>query len=275
MRRFKWFLIVSFVLASSTLAWACGGGGGEKPSGPTAPAATSPAGKTPTVGEAPQAQAGGGEFSGLADKFDKVTFKVMYQVSTGGATPTQGSITWYKKGDNLRMDIAGGILGQQVSSILIIRPDSSYICSEGSCFEPPAITGGYSALVTQFEKALTDPRACPCTPRKSRWARRRRWRPLTSAAMSPIATSSRPTPSATSPALRRANSRGGGGGIRSLHLARTKMNRVTVTPGSAASTLRLRSGQASSACHYASPSPPDVPYRSLSLSEGAATEPSM
>jgi hypothetical protein len=157
MRRFKWFLIVSFVLTSSVLAWACGGGGGEKPSGPTAPAATSPAGKTPTVGETPQAQAGGGELSGLADKFGKVTFKVTYQVSTGGATPTQGSITWYKKGDNLRMDIAGGILGQQVSSILIIRPDTSYICSEGSCFKPPAIAGGYSALVTQFEKALTDP----------------------------------------------------------------------------------------------------------------------
>jgi hypothetical protein len=158
MRRFKWFLIVSFVLTSSTLAWACGGGGGEKPSGPTAPAATSPAGKTPTVGETPQAQAGGGEFSSLADKFANATFKVTYQLSTGGATPTQGSITWYKKGDNLRMDIAGGILlGQQASSVLIIRPDTSYICTEGSCFTPPTITGGYSVLVTQFETALTDP----------------------------------------------------------------------------------------------------------------------
>jgi hypothetical protein len=157
MRRSKWFLLVSFVVISSMLAWACGGGGEEKPSGPTAAAATSPAGKTPTVGETPQARAGGGELSGLADKFGKATFKVTYQLSTGGANPTQGSITWYKKGDNLRMDIAGGILGQEVSSILIIRPDNSYICSGGSCFEAAGVAGGYSALVTQFEKALTDP----------------------------------------------------------------------------------------------------------------------
>jgi hypothetical protein len=150
MRRSKWLLLVSLVFISSMLTWACGGEE-QKPSGPTAPAATSP------VEETPQAQAGGGEFGGLADKFGKATFKVTYQVSTGGATPTQGSITWYKKGDNLRMDIAGGILGQQVSSVLIIRPDISYICSEGSCFEVPAIAGGYSALVTQVEKALTDP----------------------------------------------------------------------------------------------------------------------
>lgn len=156
MRGSRWFLLVSFVVISSMLAWACGGGG-EEPSGPTAPAATSPAGETPEAGTTPEAQQGGSEFSGLADKFGKVTFKVTYQLSTGGATPTQGSITWYKKGDNLRMDIAGGILGQQTSSILIIRPDTSYVCNEGSCFESPTVAGGYSVLVTQFEKALTDP----------------------------------------------------------------------------------------------------------------------
>jgi hypothetical protein len=150
MRRSKWFLLVSLVFISSMLTWACGGEE-QKPSGPTAPAATS------AVEETPQAQAGGGEFGALADKFGKATFKVTYQVSTGGATPTQGSITWYKKGNNVRMDIAGGILGQQANSVLIIRPDTSYMCSEGSCYEVPAIAGAYSALATQSEKALTDP----------------------------------------------------------------------------------------------------------------------
>ena len=49
-----------------------------------------------------------------------------YQLSGGGAAGTQGSMTWYKKGDNLRMDIAGEIEGQQTSAILIMRPDTSY-----------------------------------------------------------------------------------------------------------------------------------------------------
>jgi len=159
MRRSKWFLLVSFVVISSMLAWACGGGGGEKPSGPTAPAATSPAGKTP------QAQAGGGEFSGLADKFGKATFKVTYQLSGGGATPTQGSMTWYKKGGNLRMDIAGEVAGQAGNAILIILPDTTYYCTSapemaegGTCFSAPSgATGGVGDMVSEFEKTLTDP----------------------------------------------------------------------------------------------------------------------
>jgi hypothetical protein len=171
MRRSKWFLLVSFVLISSMLAWACGGGGEEKPSGPTAPAATSPAGKTPaagetpTVGETPEAQAGGGEFSGLADKFGKATFKVTYQLSGGGAAATQGSMIWYKKGDNLRMDIAGEVAGQQGNVILIILPDTTYYCTSapemgesGTCFSAPSEAGqGVSQTAADLEKTLTDP----------------------------------------------------------------------------------------------------------------------
>jgi hypothetical protein len=165
MRRSKWLLVVSFVVISSVLAWACGGGGEEKPSGPTAPAATSPAGKTPTVGETPQAQAGGSEFTGLADKFGKATFKVTYQLSGGGATPSQGTMTWYKKGDNMRMDIAGEVQGQQENVILIIRPDTSYYCTSapevgegGTCFSAPSEAGqGVTQTAAELEKTLTDP----------------------------------------------------------------------------------------------------------------------
>jgi hypothetical protein len=159
MRRSRWLLVVSFVVISSVLAWACGGGGEEKPSGPTAPAATSPAGKTP------EAQEGGGQFGDLAEKFGKATFKVTYQLSGGGAAATGGSMTWYKKGDNLRMDIGGEVEGEQTSAILIVRPDTSYYCSEmpemgegGTCFSAPTETGqGAGEMVAELEATLTDP----------------------------------------------------------------------------------------------------------------------
>jgi hypothetical protein len=166
MRRSRWLLVVLFVVISSMLAWACGGGGKEEPGAATAPAATSPAGRTAEAGKTPEAQGGGGQFGDLAGKFGKATFKVTYELTSGGeAGVTEGSMTWYKKGDNLRIDIAGEFEGQQTSAIFIMRPDKSYMCSEaaaagegGSCFEMPSTAGqGVGDIVAELEKTLTDP----------------------------------------------------------------------------------------------------------------------
>jgi hypothetical protein len=165
MRRSRLLLVVSFVVISSLLAWACGGGGEEKPSGPTAPAATSPAGETPAAGKTAEAGAGGGEFGDLIGKFNQATFKVTYQLSGDGANATQGSMTWYKKGDNLRMDMTDEAGGQQTSAIFIEGPDKSYFCSNGpevgggsSCFAVPAGQGtGVSDIAAGLENTLTDP----------------------------------------------------------------------------------------------------------------------
>ena len=159
MRRSRWLLVVSFVVISSMLAWACGGGEKEEPGAATAPAATSPAGETP------EAQAGSGELAGLADKFGKATFKVTYQLSGAGAGVTEGSLTWYKKGDNLRMDMTSESGGEQTSAIFIVRPDTSYYCSNGSevggagsCFATPSDEGvGMGDTAAELEKTLTDP----------------------------------------------------------------------------------------------------------------------
>ena len=165
MRRSRWLLLLSFVVISSMLAWACGGGGEEKPSGPTAPAATSAAGKTPGAGTTPAAGGGGGDFSGLAEKFGKSTFKVTYQLSGAGAGITGGSMTWYKKGDNLRIDMTSESGGQQASLIMITLSDKSYLCTStpelgggGSCFVTPSSEGtGVSEMVSGLESTLSDP----------------------------------------------------------------------------------------------------------------------
>jgi len=171
MRRSRWLLVLAFVVISSLLAWACGGGGEEKPSGPTAPAATSPAGETPEAGETPtlektpEAAEGGGEFSGLAEEFGKSTFKVTYELSGAGAGVTEGSMTWYKKGDNLRMDMSGEFEGEQTSAIFIMRSDKSYFCTNaagmgegGFCFETPGTEGeGIGQIATELENTLADP----------------------------------------------------------------------------------------------------------------------
>jgi hypothetical protein len=165
MRRSRWLFLVAFVVISSMLAWACGGGGEEKPSGPTAPVATSPAGTTPTVGTTPEAAAGGGEFSGVAEKFANSTFKVTYQLSGAGAGVTNGSMTWYKKGDSLRMDMSGEMEGQQTSATFIMGSDKSYFCTSGAetgeagfCFETTSAEGaGVGDMASELEKTLTDP----------------------------------------------------------------------------------------------------------------------
>jgi hypothetical protein len=171
MRRSRWLLVVSFVVISSMLAWACGGGEEEEPGAATAPAATSPAGKTPeagktpTVGKTPEAAEGGGEFGDLAEKFGKSTFKVTYELSGAGAGVTEGSMIWYKKGDNLRMDMSGEFEGEQTSAIFIMRSDKSYFCSSaaemgegGFCFETPGAEGaGIGEIAADLENTLADP----------------------------------------------------------------------------------------------------------------------
>jgi hypothetical protein len=166
MRRSRWLLVVSFVVISSMLAWACGGGEKEEPGAATAPAATSPASKTPEAKETPKTQEGGGEFGDLAGRFGKATFKVTYDLSSGsGEQGFTGTMTLYKKGDNLREDFEGESGGEKTSATFITTPDKSYVCTEvpemgegGTCFSAPSEPGqGPTEIVADLEKALTDP----------------------------------------------------------------------------------------------------------------------
>ena len=163
MRRSRWLLVLSFVVISSLLAWACGGGGEEKPSGPTAPAATSPAGETP------QAQGDGGEFGDLAEKFAKATFKVTYKPVTYQLSREDqafvGTMILYKKGDKLREDFESETGGQKTSTTVITTPDKSYVCREapqggegGTCWSAPSgAAGGGGDVIGEFVKTLTNP----------------------------------------------------------------------------------------------------------------------
>jgi hypothetical protein len=178
MRRYGWLLIAVLVVISSMLMWACGGGGDEKPGAATEPAATSPAGETPEAretaesGGSPEAattpETGGdaGKFVELASRFKNATFKATYQISTTVETQgIEGTMIWYKKGDNLRMDFDSEVEGQEMSAIIIVGPDESYICSDnpetgegGSCFSTPAEPGqGVDQIVGGLEQTLADP----------------------------------------------------------------------------------------------------------------------
>jgi hypothetical protein len=166
MRRYRWFLVLSFVVISSLVAWACGGGGGEKPGTATPPAAASPAGNTPEAGATPSAEGGGGQFSDLRQKFENATFKAVYQItSTGGGEDFSGSMTLYKKGDNLREDLEAESGGETTSITFITTPDTSYVCSEdtqtgepATCLSAPTEAGqGPGEIVADLETVLTDP----------------------------------------------------------------------------------------------------------------------
>ncbi len=153
-----------FVVTSSALMCACGGSGGGKGGGPTSPPATSAAATTPAVAGTTQAQAGGGDLSGLAGKFTNATFKVTYQVSGFGGAGTQGTMTWYKKGDNLRMDMTGLVQGQQGTTTIIMLPNVTYVCTAaeagtgGMCFSSPSQAGqGASQIASQLGQNLADP----------------------------------------------------------------------------------------------------------------------
>jgi len=159
MRRSRWLLVLLFVVISSVLAWACGGGGGEKPGTATAPAATSPAGNTPG------AQGNGGRFGDLSRKFQNAAFKATYDIkSSGGNQDSSGTMTLYKKGDNLRQDLEGGGLGGGRNAIFITLPDRYYLCRNdpqmggGTCLSKPSSSGqGAGEIIARLEGVLTDP----------------------------------------------------------------------------------------------------------------------
>jgi hypothetical protein len=172
MRRSRWLLVVLFVVLSSVLAWACGGDEEDEPGATTAPATTSPAegtapaAETPEAGRTPQAQGDVGEFADLVGKFEKATFKATYQVSSSGTEQGfEGTLVYYKKGENLRMDVESEIAGEQSSAILISLPDKSYFCSEipelgegATCFETPAEVGtGIGETISGLYEELSNP----------------------------------------------------------------------------------------------------------------------
>jgi hypothetical protein len=157
-----------FVILSSLLTWACGGDEEEEP-GPTGePVATSAAEATPKAETTPQARGDADEFAELVDKFAKATFKVTYQVSSSGAQQSvEGTLTWYKKGQNLRMDFESGVGGQGTSATVISGPDQSYFCAQipgsgagGTCFPSPGAVGqGVGDIASGLGEILADPDA--------------------------------------------------------------------------------------------------------------------
>ena len=157
MHRLRWLLVVLFVVLSSLLLAACGGDEDEAPGEGVSPA---------SAGETPQASGDVGEFGDLAGKFAEATFKATYKISSvGGEEEGEGSLTWYKKGDNLRMDFESEVEGEQMNAVFIIRPDKSFLCteipemSEGpTCFETPSESGGgLTEIVSGLDELLTNP----------------------------------------------------------------------------------------------------------------------
>jgi hypothetical protein len=163
MRFPKWLVLLSLIVASSMLAWACGGGGDNK-----SPTQTSPAGPTAAAGETPQ-PAGtpqAGQFSGLSDKFAQANFKATFDVKSTGGTQGDfsGTLIMYKKGDLLREDFQSESAGTTTTATYITTPDKSYVCSPASqagesdtCFAAATQAGeGAGQIVADLEKVLTD-----------------------------------------------------------------------------------------------------------------------
>jgi hypothetical protein len=160
MWRYRWLLVPSFVVICSLLTSACGGGGGEKPG-----AATPPAGNTPEAAATPGGEGGGGQFGDLGQKFAAATFKAVYEIkSSGEGQDFSGTMTLYKKGDNLREDLEAESGGEKTSLAFITTPDTSYMCSgatdteAATCFSAPTEAGqGPEQMVADIEALLTDP----------------------------------------------------------------------------------------------------------------------
>jgi hypothetical protein len=165
MWRYRWLLVLSFVVMCSLLTWACGGGAGEKAGTATPPTAASPAGNTPEAAATPGGGGGGGQFGDLRQKFEGATFKVVYEIkSSGGGEDLSGTMTLYKKGNNLREDIEAESGGEKMSFAFITTPDTSYMCSgatqteAATCFSAPTEAGqGPEQMVADMESVLTDP----------------------------------------------------------------------------------------------------------------------
>ena len=159
MRRLRWLSVVLFVALSPVLAAACGGGEEKESDAPTAPAAATSAGET-------QAQGDVGEFGDLAEKFAAATFKATFQVtSSGGEQDLAGTMIWYKKGDDLRVDIETEVEGETETATIIQLSDQSYFCTQvpqlgegGTCFQAPDQTDDITAdFVGSLDDLLTDP----------------------------------------------------------------------------------------------------------------------
>jgi hypothetical protein len=163
MGRSRWLLALSFVVVSSMLAWACGGGGGEKQGTATPPAATGPAGQTPQAGGT--AQAGASLFADVSARFAQATFKATYEIkSTGGPQDVSWTMTLCKKGDNWREDIETESDGKKSTSTYISTPAESYRCTPtqpgvtDTCVAAPTLPGeGPSQAFADLQKTLTSP----------------------------------------------------------------------------------------------------------------------
>lgn len=165
MRFPKWLVLLSLIVASSMLAWACGGGGDNK-----SPTQTSPAGPTAAAGETPQPagtpQAAGGQFSGLSEKFAQANFKATFDVKSTGGTQGDfaGTMIMYKKGDLLREDFQSESNGETTTATYITTPDKSYICSPATqagdsdtCYSAPTQPNeGAGQIVADLETVLND-----------------------------------------------------------------------------------------------------------------------
>jgi hypothetical protein len=156
-------MVAILVVFSSALVWACGDDDEDEAE---RPAATSPAGEIMDADESPEAREDGGEAADLAGRFGEATFKVTYELTVDGdGGMDDGTMTWYKKGDNLRIDIDSEIEGEQVTAIIIDRPDQSYFCTKipglaegGTCLEAPGASGeGIGEIVGEVEGVLGDP----------------------------------------------------------------------------------------------------------------------
>jgi len=163
MRFSKWLVLLSLIVASSMLAWACGGGGDNKSPTQTSPAGpTAAAGETPQSGGTPQA---GGQFSGLSARFAQANFKATFDVKSTGGTQGDfaGTMIMYKKGDLLREDFQSESGGQTTTATYITTPDKSYVCSPATqagesdtCYSAPVQPGeGAGQIVADLEKVLT------------------------------------------------------------------------------------------------------------------------
>lgn len=163
MRGFRWLLVGLLLVFSAGVAWACGGDGDE---GDGAPAATSPAGEAPEEGDTSEAREDGGDSVDLTRKFGGATFKATYELSGSGlGEVADGTMTWYKKGDSMRIDMEIEVEGEQFGTIIITRPDQSYFCTripalgdEGSCMEEPGEPAeGVGEVIGDLDDLLSDP----------------------------------------------------------------------------------------------------------------------
>jgi len=132
-----------------------GDGSGAATSAPTSAATGAPS--------AAAATPAGADLTELQKKRKAATFKVAYEWSGTGSTPT--SETWYHKGTDSRVD--WGEPGQPSYASHYINKDGAFLCSvsgsETTCFktqtaaENPEELSFAATIMTAYEGVLTDP----------------------------------------------------------------------------------------------------------------------